>query len=65
MAYLWRIHGVPFAYSWRTFGVSMAYPWGIFKHIDSTNDWRDSYEIKMNNLEFSQLLTNLKILSKI
>ena len=30
------------------------------KHRDSKNDWRDSCEIKMNNLEFSQLLTNLK-----
>ena len=65
MAYLWYIHGIPFAYSWCTFGVSMAYPWPIFKHRDSRNDWRDSYEIKMNNFEFSQLLTNLKILSKI
>ena len=35
------------------------------KHRDSKNDWRDSCEIKMNNLEFSQLLTNLKILSEI
>ena len=31
------------------------------KHRDSINDWRDSCEIKMNNLEFSQLLINLKI----
>ena len=31
-----------------------------YKHRDSKNDWRDSCEIKMNNLEFSQLLTNLK-----
>ena len=30
------------------------------KHRDSKNDWRDSCEIKMNNLEFSQLLTSLK-----
>ena len=35
------------------------------KHSDSKNDWRDSCEIKMNNLEFSQLLTNLKILCEI
>ena len=31
MAYLWRIHGVPFMYSWRTFGVSMADPWRTFE----------------------------------
>ena len=37
----------------------------IFQYRDSTKDWRDSCEIKMNNLEFSQLLTNLKILSEI
>ena len=35
------------------------------KHRDSKNDWRDLCVIKMNNLEFSQLLTNLKILSEI
>ena len=35
------------------------------KHRNSKNDWRDSCEIKMNNLEFSHLLTNLKILSEI
>ena len=35
------------------------------KHRDSKNDWRDSSEIEMNNLEFSQLLTNLKILPEI
>ena len=34
------------------------------KHRDSKNDWRHSCEIKMNNLEFSQLLTNLKIFSE-
>ena len=31
------------------------------KHRDSKNDWRGSCEIKMNNLEFSRLLINLKI----
>ena len=35
------------------------------KHRDSKNDWRDSCEIKMNDLEFSQLLTYLQILSEI
>ena len=35
------------------------------KHRDSGNEWRGSYEIKMNNLEFSRLLTNLKIESEI
>ena len=29
------------------------------------NDWRGSCEIKMNNLEFSRFLTNLKIVSGI
>ena len=35
------------------------------KHRDSKNDCRGSCEIKMNNLQFSQLLTNLKIVSEI
>ena len=35
------------------------------KHRDSKNDWRDCCEIEINSLEFSQLLTNLKILSEI
>ena len=35
------------------------------KHKDCKNDWRDSCEIKMNNLEFSRLLKNLKIVSEI
>ena len=34
-------------------------------HRDSNNDWRGSYEIKMNNLEFSRLLRNLKIVTEI
>ena len=37
----------------------------VKKHRDSKNDWRGSCEIKMNNLEFSQLLINLKIVSEI
>ena len=37
----------------------------IVKHRDSKNDWRDSCDIKMNILEFSELLTNLKILFEI
>ena len=32
-----------------------------YKQRDSKNDWRDSREIKMNNLEFFQFLANLKI----
>ena len=35
------------------------------KHRDSKNDWRGSRKIKMNNLEFSRLFTNLKIVSEI
>ena len=37
----------------------------VKKHRDSKNDWRGSCEIKTINLEFSQLLTNLKIVSEI
>ena len=36
-----------------------------YKHKDSKNDWRGSCKIKMNNLEFSRLLTNLNIVSEI
>ena len=32
------------------------------KHRDSKSDWRGSCDIKMNNLEFSRLPTNLIIL---
>ena len=35
------------------------------KHRDSKNDWRGSCEIKINNLEFSRLLTNLKMVSEL
>ena len=35
------------------------------KHKDSKNDWIGSCKYKMNNLEFSRLLTNLKIVSEI
>ena len=35
------------------------------KYRDSKNDWRGSCEIKMNNLQLSLLLTNLKVVSEI
>ena len=35
------------------------------KHRDSENEWRGSCEIKIDNLEFSRLLTNLEIESEI
>ena len=35
------------------------------KHRDSKNDWRGSCEITINNLEFSRLLMNLKIVFEI
>ena len=37
----------------------------MHKTWDSTNEWRGSCEMKMNNLEFSQLLTDLKKISEI
>ena len=37
----------------------------MHKTWDSMNEWRGSCEMKMNDLEFSQLLTDLKKISEI